>query len=126
MVQIKDGAPFSAELETPVLLNPLARATADAHGSFSFPKALPSTVVTKVNNASIAKELMANSVEGVSGVGTDVELISSIPSGNPTFLSRNFTSQELAYCNAAPDFAASIAGRWVAKEACVSRVAPFS
>lgn len=51
------------------------------------------------------------------GVGTDVELISSIPADNENFLARNFTEGELAYCRAAPDFRASLAGRWSAKEA---------
>lgn len=119
MVQVKDGAPFSPELETPVLLNPLARATADANGSFSFPKELPLAVSTTatIGNAAIAKKLVIAATENVHGVGTDVELISAIPFDNETFLAKNFTEAELNYCRSAADFKSSLAGRWSAKEA---------
>lgn len=116
MVEIKDGSPFSTELEVPILLNPLARATADSHGSYSFPKTLQSTV-TPNGNATIAQKLITSITANVSSVGTDVELISSVPSDNETFLERNFTRAELDYCRSAPDFRASLAGRWSAKEA---------
>ena len=119
MVQIKDGAPFTPELETPVLLNPLARATADSTGSYSFPKELPLSVSTTatIGNAAIAKKLVTAATENVHGVGTDVELISAIPFDNETFLKRNFTLAELTYCRSAADFQSSLAGRWSAKEA---------
>ncbi len=45
------------------------------------------------------------------------ELISSVPSHNPTFVSRNFTDAEIAYCNAQPSPSSSFAARWVGKEA---------
>lgn len=139
MVQLKDHAPYTEDLEHKVLLNPLARTEADAHGSFSFPKKLPSssTPSVKSGNAAIANKLVAAATAGVHGVGSDVEvsprrsrrharthalplqLISSVPSDNATFLERNFTDAEIAYCRAAPDFRASIAARWSAKEATV-------
>jgi fatty acid synthase subunit alpha, fungi type len=40
-----------------------------------------------------------------------------VPSWNPTFVARNFTEAEIAYCSSQPSPAASFAGRWVAKEA---------
>lgn len=46
-----------------------------------------------------------------------IELISSVPSENHTFISRNFTDAEIAYCRAQPSFQASFAARWVGKEA---------
>lgn len=46
-----------------------------------------------------------------------LELISSVPSHNPTFVSRNFTPAEISYCNAQPSPASSFAARWVGKEA---------
>ena len=46
-----------------------------------------------------------------------LELISSVPSHNPTFVSRNFTDAEVAYCNAQPSPSSSFAARWVGKEA---------
>jgi phosphopantetheine--protein transferase-like protein len=36
---------------------------------------------------------------------------------NQTFISRNFTDAETAYCRAQPSFRASFAARWVGKEA---------
>lgn len=45
------------------------------------------------------------------------ELISSVPSSNPVFVSRNFTDAEVEYCEAQPSPAASFAARWVGKEA---------
>ncbi|KIO26719.1 hypothetical protein M407DRAFT_24037, partial [Tulasnella calospora MUT 4182] len=51
------------------------------------------------------------------GVGVDQELISSVPSSNPTFVSRNYTDAEIAYCQSQPNPAASFAARWAGKEA---------
>lgn len=45
------------------------------------------------------------------------ELISSVPSHNPTFVSRNFTEAEITYCRAQPSPPSSFAARWVGKEA---------
>ncbi len=47
----------------------------------------------------------------------DAELISSVPSHNPTFVARNFTENEITYCRAQPSPSASFAARWVGKEA---------
>lgn len=44
-------------------------------------------------------------------------MISSVPSHNPTFVARNFTDAEIAYCNAQPSPPSSFAARWVGKEA---------
>jgi phosphopantetheine--protein transferase-like protein len=51
------------------------------------------------------------------GVGVDVEPLHTFSTPTDTFLSRNFTPAEASYCAAAPDPAASLAGRWAAKEA---------
>jgi fatty acid synthase subunit beta len=45
------------------------------------------------------------------------ELISAVPSSNPTFVSRNFTPLEIAYCRAQPSPSSSFAARWAGKEA---------
>lgn len=120
MVQIKDGAPYTPDLEHDVLLNPSARTTLDAHGSFSFSKTMPTAADLKKGkdgNAAIATKLVAAATAGVHGVGTDVELISAVPADNENFLARNFTDAELEYCRSAPDYRASLAARWGAKEA---------
>lgn len=115
LIILKEAPPYSAELERDVLLNPLARATRDAKGSYSFTsKQMPTAGATA---QALAAAKMAARVEGVYGVGTDVELISAIPADNDTFLQRNFTEGEIAYCKKASDMQASLAGRWAAKEA---------
>ena len=50
-------------------------------------------------------------------VGVDVEDISAINIENDTFVERNFTDSEQAYCRKAPHPQASFAGKWSAKEA---------
>ena len=40
-----------------------------------------------------------------------------MPSWNPTFVERNFTEAEIAYCKSQPSPPASFAARWVGKEA---------
>ena len=44
-------------------------------------------------------------------------MISSVPVENETFISRNFTDAEIAYCRAQASSQASFAARWVGKEA---------
>jgi phosphopantetheine--protein transferase-like protein len=46
-----------------------------------------------------------------------LELISAVPSSNPTFVSRNFTDNEILYCRAQPSPESSFAARWAGKEA---------
>jgi phosphopantetheine--protein transferase-like protein len=115
LVILKEAPPYAPELEQEVLLNPLARASKDVKGSYSFSKDMP---VAKISAQAVhAAAQMTASSAGVYGVGTDVELISAIPINNETFLERNFTTGELDYCKKASDMQASLAGRWAAKEA---------
>ncbi|GAA5980800.1 hypothetical protein JCM11641_002656 [Rhodosporidiobolus odoratus] len=119
LVDIKEGAPYDPELEIPVLLNPNARTAANGKGSFMMPKTLPTSAFPedKKSNAEIAGKLVAAATEGVHGLGTDVELISAVPSDNENFVERNFTVGEIEYCRGAADPRASFAARWAAKEA---------
>jgi fatty acid synthase subunit alpha len=114
LIVLKEAPPYGPDLEREVLLNPLARASKDAKGSYSFTADMPAG---GVNAQALAAAKMAAKIEGVYGVGTDVELISAIPVDNQTFLERNFTNGEIAYCKKASDMQASLAGRWAAKEA---------
>ncbi|CAH7689739.1 fatty acid synthase subunit beta [Phakopsora pachyrhizi] len=121
LVVIKEAPPYIPELESPVLLNPLARASKDSKGSYSYPKKpdhLPSKVGVAAKTALIASTLTKKYENecGVHGVGTDVEMISAVPQSE-TFLERNFTPEELEYCKKSSDFNASLAGKWTAKEA---------
>ncbi|KAI0342734.1 fatty acid synthase [Trametopsis cervina] len=116
LVKVKDHAPYSKELEAPVLLNSLARAQYDPKtGSYSFPSKLASAATLDTANASTISEIFT--AEGTTGVGVDQELISAVPSWNPTFVARNFTEAEATYCQAQPSPSSSFAARWAGKEA---------
>ncbi|KAJ2771517.1 fatty acid synthase alpha subunit Lsd1 [Coemansia nantahalensis] len=65
-----------------------------------------------------AGELLA----GPTGVGVDIELMADINIENETFVERNFTAREQAYCWGRPNPHASFAGKWCAKEAVVKAV----
>lgn len=70
LVKIKDHPPYTPDLETPVLLNPLARTQLDKAGSYSFPKKLPTApTVGDANTAAISKLLESGGV--TAGVGVD-------------------------------------------------------
>jgi fatty acid synthase subunit alpha, fungi type len=110
LVQIKHAAPYTAEEEARVYLNPLARL--DSKNKFTFPDA--SSRYNKRTESIV--EALTSSV-GETDVGVDVETIDSINIENEEFLTRNFTDAELAYCRKAPSPQASFAGTWSAKEA---------
>jgi fatty acid synthase subunit alpha len=57
------------------------------------------------------------STTGQTHPGVDVESLNAIDISNETFIARNFTPAEIAYCRAAPSPQASFVGRWSAKEA---------
>lgn len=116
LVKVKDSPPYSKELEGPVLLNSRARATFDAKtGSYAFTKKQASEPALDIANAPAVSAIISE--EATTGVGVDQELISAVPSWNPTFLARNFTDAEISYCQAQPSPHASFAARWVGKEA---------
>ncbi|KAG8716660.1 3-oxoacyl-[acyl-carrier-protein] synthase [Ceratobasidium sp. 394] len=116
LVKIKEHPPFTSELEGEVLLNPLARTTLDKAGEYSFPKKLDRTPKIAKENRDVLESALKG-VEGFKGVGVDQELISAVPSHNPTFVKRNFTDAEVAYCRTQPHPEASFAARWAGKEA---------
>ena len=116
----KTHSPYADDLESKVFLNPDARVTADKKtAELTFSATLPkkpidsNTESTKQMLESLAK---ATTSEG-SKVGVDVEDIKAINIENSTFVKRNFTANEQAYCNKAANPQASYAGRWSAKEA---------
>ncbi|KAJ6624064.1 fatty acid synthase [Mycena sp. CBHHK59/15] len=121
LVKIKEHPPYTPDLEAPVLLNSLARASLDPKtGSYTFKANLASLKVPMdVTNVEAVTNSFAplDTSAGVIGVGVDQELISAVPSSNPTFVSRNFTALEIAYCRAQPSPPSSFAARWAGKEA---------
>ncbi|CAK5268309.1 unnamed protein product [Mycena citricolor] len=120
LVRIKEHPPYPLELEAPVLLNPLSRAAMNVKtGSYEYAKAPSTTIPMDTANVSALAESLASSssAAGVLGVGVDQELISAVPSSNSTFVARNFSATEIAYCRSQPSPASSFAARWAAKEA---------
>lgn len=120
----KEHAPYSDELEQPVYLDPLARVSSDKKtGALVFNgKGIQSSsqFVSEENRktATIVSELAKKTAgTDASGVGVDVELIKSINVENDTFIERNFTEAEIAYCKKQPSVQSSFAGTWSAKEA---------
>jgi fatty acid synthase subunit beta len=117
LVKIKEGPPYSPELEQAVLMNPMARATFNPKTrSYSYTANLDKSIPFDTSNAKVVADALA-SKGSVTGVGVDQELISSVPSSNPCFVERNFTEAEIAYCRAQPSPSSSFAARWVGKEA---------
>jgi len=121
LVKIKEHPPYVGDMERKVLLNSMSRATFDPKtGEFSFKGKLPAEVPLNVANAKAFSTIAATNglTDGSTvGVGVDQELISSVPSHNSTFVSRNFTEAEIIYCRSQPSPPASFAARWVGKEA---------
>ena len=116
LVRVKDAPPYIKDLEGPVLLNPLARASYNPKtGSYEFTAKQATKLDIDTSNVKAFSEVLGNT--STTGVGVDQELISSVPSWNPTFVDRNFTDAEIAYCRAQPSPPASFAARWVGKEA---------
>ncbi|OJD33167.1 fatty acid synthase subunit alpha [Diplodia corticola] len=122
MFRAKSKGPYEEAQQSEVFLNPSARVTVDKKTSnWAYPSKIPAQLpVTKAKTEQTRQmvEHLAKATAGEnSKVGVDVENISAIPIDNETFVERNFTEQEQAYCKAAPNPAASFAGRWSAKEA---------
>lgn len=71
LVKIKDGPPYSSELEVPVLLNSMARASLDDKtGGYAFSNKLATKAPIDTSNVeAIAKTLAIG--EGSVGVGVD-------------------------------------------------------
>ncbi|SCU93162.1 LANO_0E03158g1_1 [Lachancea nothofagi CBS 11611] len=120
----KENPPYADELEQPIYLDPLARVSADKKtGTLLFSeKSLngPSTYVSDANMKTsevVGQLAKAASAEGNVGVGVDVELIKAINVENDTFIERNFSQAEIAYCKKQPCAQSSFAGTWSAKEA---------
>lgn len=120
----KDNSPYSDEQLSKVLLNPDARVTEDKKTSeLSYPpnfmKLAEQKLPDKARDAMQMMEALANKVAGgnKTKVGVDVEDIAAVNIDNETFVERNFTPREIAYCSKAPSPQSSFAGRWSAKEA---------
>jgi phosphopantetheine--protein transferase-like protein len=136
LMQVKTAPPYSDDLESKVYLNPLARATFDASkGTWLFDK--KSVVDVSSTDQLMQSSSLCSTIQQVRSdlsplsasnkvlaQGVDVQLIPEIDriingdlDGTATFVERNFTVNEIAYCKQHADPASSFAGRWAAKEA---------
>lgn len=84
LVKIKEAPPYTVELETPVLLNSLARASPDKKtGSYTFKEGQPTEVKPNLANVKAIEETLQ--VNGsTAGVGVDQGTFSSALSWEPT------------------------------------------
>ncbi len=70
LVKIKESPPYTKELEGPVLLNSLARASYDPKtGSYAFASKLATQPIMDLSNVKALSEIL--SVESTAGVGVD-------------------------------------------------------
>lgn len=119
LFRAKTNAPYDDAQQSKVFLDPTSRVSVDKKtAQLTYPSnpstaTDPSIAATKQMVESLAQ---ANKAEN-SKIGVDVESVAAINTENNTFVERNFTSQERAYCRKAPNPQASFAARWSAKEA---------
>ena len=115
----KSEAPYQANDESRILLNPNARVapdkkTSQLHFSSQPPKKLRDE---SKSTRQVVESLARATASKGSKVGVDVESFEALNIENETFIERNYSSQEQAYCRKAPNPQASFTGRWSAKEA---------
>ncbi|KAK3068904.1 beta subunit of fatty acid synthetase [Teratosphaeriaceae sp. CCFEE 6253] len=65
----------------------------------------------------MVESLMKGNASSNASPGVDIESLDAVPMGNATFVERNFTPAEIAYCRKAASPQASFTGKWSAKEA---------
>ena len=112
-----DAPPYTPELEVPVLINSLAHATLDPKtGSYSFSKPVEAVPADTANAQDVADALAGTGP--AASVVVDQKLIST--SHNPAFVSHNFTTSQIPFCNSQPAPTSSSAARWGGKKLCSS------
>ncbi|KAJ9300279.1 hypothetical protein DTO271G3_2396 [Paecilomyces variotii] len=115
----KNKSPYEDNLQAKVFLNPDYRVTVDKKtAELTYPAVPPKPASEDLTSTQKVVESLAKAAAAEnSKVGVDVESVHAINVDNETFIERNFTSNEQAYCRKAPSPQASFAGRWSAKEA---------
>ncbi|KAH8680965.1 fatty acid synthase subunit alpha [Xylariales sp. PMI_506] len=124
LFKAKSNSPYTEEQLSSVLLNPEARVTEDKKSAdliyaANFAQQVAAAQAAKAKTTKEMVEALARSLETSKNhkVGVDVEDIAAINIENDTFVERNFTEREIAYCRKMPSPQSSFAGRWSAKEA---------
>ena len=116
----KAHSPYAAEDESRVFLNPSARVTPNKKtAELEYSSKLLAKPAEKRSDFTkqMVESLASAKVSESSKIGVDVESVEAINIENDTFIERNYTDQEQAYCRKAPNPRASFAGKWSAKEA---------
>lgn len=120
MFVAKDKAPYTDSQESSVYLNPLARVDFDKKSEslvFNQRKVAQAKYTSGTEHTEDVLKSLTAQAGASSNVGVDVELLDSVNTENETFVERNFTEAEIAYCQASSNSQASFTGTWSAKEA---------
>lgn len=117
MFRAKSKSPYEDAQQSKVFLNPNARVAVDKKSKeYAYP-AIPPKKLSDKGTTDLVNSLLQAGSGANSNPGVDIEDVNSINIDNDTFIERNFTEQEIAYCRKAANPQASFAGRWSAKEA---------
>ncbi|ORY17856.1 hypothetical protein BCR34DRAFT_474358 [Clohesyomyces aquaticus] len=119
MFRAKDKAPYEDEKMHEVFLNPQARVQSDKKtAKYAYPANFEAVKDPKAEETrKMVESLTQATASANTKIGVDVETLNAINIDNETFLERNFTSKEIAYCKKAGSPQASFTGKWSAKEA---------
>ncbi|UPX14407.1 Fatty-acyl-CoA synthase system [Ascochyta rabiei] len=121
MFRAKDKAPYDDDKMQEVFLNPRARVALDKKtATYGYPKkdaADPKKDKKAEETQKMVESLTKATASANTKVGVDVESVNAINIENDTFIERNFTEKEIAYCQKAANPQASFTGKWSAKEA---------
>jgi len=118
MFRAKSKSPYEDAQQNEIFLNPDARVTQNEKSAeWTYPKKAPKKVSDKNTTDMVATLMKLSGSSSASHPGVDVESLDAIDISNETFLERNFTAGEVAYCRKAPNPQASFVGKWSAKEA---------
>jgi fatty acid synthase subunit alpha, fungi type len=123
MFRAKDKTPYEDAQMQQVFLDPTARVTEDSKtASYKYPTAPPKPSASETKKLQETRAMVESLTKAQAAgpstkVGVDIELVAAVNVNNDTFVERNFTPAERAYCGKAANPRASYAGRWSAKEA---------
>lgn len=119
MFVAKDHSPYADAQQSQVFLNPNARVTMDKKShELTYPIVPHKANDSKTEQArEMAESLIKANASENSKIGVDIENVDAINIENETFVERNFTASEQAYCRKAGSPQASFTGKWSAKEA---------
>jgi fatty acid synthase subunit alpha len=120
MFRAKDKAPYEDDKMQEIFLNPRARVTVDKKtATYSYPKKYEAPKKDKkaAETMKMVESLTQATAAANTKVGVDVETLNALNIENDTFIERNFTEKEIAYCQKAASPQASFTGKWSAKEA---------